>query len=478
MIKDISQLPTRYEPLVSTFGERAKTTFVAPEKDIAILKTLIARMESSRQSKIMFLLAPTGSGKTTFIHSLEIFLTDKVTNVDRLPPGHSLSVLEISAYLAALPIKKGITIINFDGREAPAFDEAEYRTFLVQLNAILRMRNDLLILWPVNQREFAEKMVALQEEIGGRSAFGANSIYEMKGLSKPQFKVVLEKILQLANWHLDDAAVSWSEVEKQEQATNSIGSYLDGVQELISERFDTGKIGIIPPEVVFVLSSGLPTIRDVCRNLRRADSYYVEASRLLMYTKRSNVVEWWQERNKELTTALPYIVALLNAQLISVSGSTVVHSVMQYGPTDLSDLLKNAQKNMGNAKKVASSSELYKYSLGQEVDNREYGLTVKGETKDFYAILQSHSKTHHKEINQSVVKLINSTGGKLINPSYEVVVGLDRGLMVDVQCDRVGERVNLEFHHKAESEATNNKVAIYILEKLKEYAINYGLAKP
>lgn len=34
----------------------------------------------------------------------------------------------------------------------------------------------------------------------------------------------------------------------------------------------------------------------------------------------------------------------------------------------------------------------------------------------------------------------------------------------------------LEFHHKADGESTTNKVAIYVLEKLKEYAINYGLA--
>ena len=458
MIKDISQLPTRYEPLVTTFGERAKTTFVLPEIDMAVLKTLAARIESAGQSKLMFLLAPTGSGKTTFIHSLEIFLADKVSAVVRLPQGHLLFVLEIPSYLATIPTGKGITVVNFDGREAPFFDEAEYRTFLVQMNAILRTRGDLLILWPVNQREFAEKMVVLQEEIGGRSAFGTNDIYDMRGLSKTQYKIVLEKILQLANWHLEDAAISWDEVEKQEQNAHSVGSYLDGVQGLISERFDVGKIGIALPKIVFVLSSGLPTIRDVCLNLRRADSYYVEASRLLMYTRRSNVAEWWQERSKELTTGLPYIVALFNAQLVSVSGSTMVHSVMQYGPSDISNLLTGAQKNMGNAKKVASSSELYKYSLGQEVDNREYGLTVKAETKDAYAVLQSLSKTRHREINRSVVELINATGGSLLNPSYEIPGGLDKGLLVDVQCDRVGERINLEFHHKAELEASNNKV--------------------
>lgn len=40
----------------------------------------------------------------------------------------------------------------------------------------------------------------------------------------------------------------------------------------------------------------------------------------------------------------------------------------------------------------------------------------------------------------------------------------------------VVQPVYLEFHHKADSETTPNKVSIYILGKLMEYAINFGIA--
>ncbi len=478
MIKNISQLPTRYEPLIRTFGEKAKTTFVEQLSDIAVMKTVIARMESAQQGKIMFIFGKPGVGKTTFIHSLEVFLADRIAKVQRLPKGHELSVLGIPNYIANLPQLDGVTVVNFDEREAPYFDEAEYRTFLIQLNGILRSRPDLLILWPVNQRGFAKKLTSLLEEIGGRSAFGAKSIYDIDGLSKEQYKIVFQKILQIANWHLEDAAIGWDELERIENGAESVGRYLDDIQELISERFDTGKIGVNLPELVFVLSSGKPEIRDVCRNLRRADSYYVEASRLTMYTKKSNAADWWEERSKKLTTALPYIVALFNAQLVSVSGSTVVHSVLQFGPEDMANLASGVQKNIGNAKRVVSSSELYKYSIGQDVDSREYGLNVKEETRSAYDQLQVLSKNRHLEINKSIVSMVNAAGGGLDNAKFEVPCGIKNGLFADVQISQGDKRINFEFHHKATAETGNNKVAIYILGKLKEYAINYGLVSP
>lgn len=51
-------------------------------------------------------------------------------------------------------------------------------------------------------------------------------------------------------------------------------------------------------------------------------------------------------------------------------------------------------------------------------------------------------------------------------------------MSIDAIADRGSETFYLEFHHKADSETDNNAVAIYILEKLKEYAINYRIAKP
>lgn len=480
MIKNIQQLPSRYEPLTRTLGENAKTTFFEPAADMQPMKTLVAQMRSSNQGKWMFVYHPSesGAGKTTFIHSLPLFLPEQIEAVHRLPPPANITYEQIPAYLNSIPSSKLVKVVNFDQHESLYYSEEQYRSLLVQVNGILRNRHDLLLLWPVNDKAFAERLVTLQKRIGGLSAFGAHPIYEMKGLAKNQFSQVLNRILTVANWTLSDAAIDSSEIDVLAAKADNIGGFLDLVQAAIAARFDTGTIGFTPPKLVFVLSSGKPEVRDVCRNLRRADSYYVEASRLMMYTKRSNVAEWWQERNKVLTTALPYIVALFDAQLLAISGSAVVHSVLNFGPPQLVGLASNVTKNLGNGKKVMTSTELLKFSNGMEVDSREYGLVVKDETLAAYAKIQEQSKLKHKEINRSVMQMLEAAGGGFTNFEFERAAGLTNGLQVDVLADREGERHFIELHHKADSETDNNSVAIYILGKLKEYAINYRLATP
>jgi energy-coupling factor transporter ATP-binding protein EcfA2 len=470
----ITALPTRYEPLTNAFGDKAKMTFVLGNDDISAAKRFIAAAESARQGKLLFVSAESGAGKSTFVHSLEIFLSDKVQSVIRLPPPHELEVAAIPGYLARLPVAPKFTIVNFDGREAPYFNEPEYQTFLGALNGVLRQRPDLLVFWPVTDEGFAQKLIALLQKVGGTSAFGLNPLYKLVGVVKEQYQLVLEKILQIANWRLDDAAVSTTEVDTLVQENERVGAFLDSLQRLIAQRFDVGGVGVAFPTLTLVISSGEPKIREICRSLRRADSYYIEASRLLMYTRRSNVAEWWQNRATHLKSALPHVIALLNAQLVSMSASSVVHSVLQFGEPSLRSLAGGVRADRGNAKRVMSSSELFKFVQGEAVDNREYGSSVGTETYDSYARIQAASETRHRAINESILQLVQDAGATLQSLAYEQ--NLVRGLQTDATYQGVAGTIALEFHHKAAAESTNNKIAIYVLEKLKEYAVNYGLA--
>ena len=471
----ITSLPTRYEPLMSTLGARAKMTFVQPEEDIVAIKRFLAAAESSSQGKVLFLSAPSGTGKSTFVHSLEVFLSDRIGAVVRLPPPHELAVSEIPAFLAKLPIQSKFTIVNFDGREAPYFNEPEYQTFLGALNGLLRTRRDLLVVWPVTDTTFSEKLIQLLERVGGKSAFGIAPQIQLNGISQDRFILVLNKLLQVANWSLEDAAISDSEVAALVDKTERIGVFLDELQSLIATRFDVGDMGIEFPTVLIAISSGESKIREVTRSIRRADSYYIEASRLLMYTKQSNVAEWWSNRSTNLRSALPHVIALFNAQLVSVSASTVVHAVLQHGDPDLKALVAGVRADRGNAKRVMESSELFKYLSGEALDNREYGSSVKEETLQSFSKIQAQSDRKHRAINDAILKLAAESGAAM--PSLVLERSLVPGLQTDATFKEAGKpTIALEFHHKATSESTNNKLAIYVLEKLKEYAINYGLA--
>jgi energy-coupling factor transporter ATP-binding protein EcfA2 len=120
--------------------DKAKTTFIPCEDDLEKAKRLIASSESAGQGKFCFLEAPSGSGKSTFVHSLEIFMSDKVGQVVRLPQPHELKLSDIPGHIAGLKRGKKFTVVNFDNREAPLFNPPEYQTFLGELNGVLRSR--------------------------------------------------------------------------------------------------------------------------------------------------------------------------------------------------------------------------------------------------------------------------------------------------------------------------------------------------
>lgn len=470
----IKSLPTRYEPLFGVFGDKVKTTFVQNDSDLEELKRFISSADSAHQGKLLFLQGMSGVGKTTLIHSLEVFVADKIASVVRLPPAHELPVGNIPSFVAAIPVSNRHTVVNFDAREAPHFDEAEYRTFLVELNGILRTRHDVLVIWPVNDDAFAQRMVDLLRQIGGDSAFGVTPSYSMKGLPRDKFRLALEKLLMMANWTLDDAAVTANEADNLIAKAERVGAFLDDLHRLIVNRFDLGGIGIAFPNLVLAISSSEPKIRETCRSLRRADSYYIEGSRLLMYTKRSNVADWWQSRSDNLKSALPHVIALFNAQLVSVSASAFVHSILQHGTEDLKSLVTGVRADKGNARRVVESSELFKFVSGAAIDNREYGSSVKEDTYLSYDRVQALSDEKHKSINTALMRMVVDCGATMTDMGYEV--SLVPGLQTDVAFTLAGQQIALELHHKKAEEATANKLAIYILEKLKEYAINYGLS--
>ena len=156
--------------------------------------------------------------------------------------------------------------------------------------------------------------------------------------------------------------------------------------------------------------------------------------------------------------------------------------MLQEGTPELKELVQGVQANSGNAITVMQSSELVKFLKGEAVDNREYGSSAKQETLDSYARIQKVSDTQHLAINKAVItqalKALRAEGGEMQVENFSFEKQLRPGLQSDVVYPSTAGPIAIEFHHKAATETVNSKVAVYILTKLKEYAINYGIAKP
>lgn len=465
-------IPTRFESLRATFQDQVPTILVRVEEDIERFARIGLQIQAARQGKLVFLFGDSGSGKTTACYSLPIFLPDYFSAEYTLPPPYELQHGDIPKYIAnSIPKNRNITVVSIDGRETPDIDPDVFRSLLMQLNRLLRDRPDLLLVWPVTDPNFANRAVTALRQFGGHSAFTTDPIITLKGVPREQFTTVLEKMLHVAGWNLQDAAVTWEEVKDLAQSAHNIGTFLDRVQALVAQRTSLENLGIVLPTLVFAVSSD-GQVQEVCRGLRRADTYYIEAARLLMETRESNVAEWWRERQHKPQSSLPYVISSFNAQLVAISPSTVVYAVGLYGDSTLRHLAKGPQQNRGNARMAMQSTEFWRFFKGQRDFRRWGGQKPSSKTREAYARIQAVSKKYHKIINEALIRLALDAGLELKNPRFEVHL-TSGSLQTDVV---VNDSVAIEFHHVSEAECTPNKIAIYVLEKLREYAVDFGLA--
>ncbi len=471
-------IPSRFEPLQETFGEQVPTILVRVEKDLELFSRIGVTIQTARQGKLVFLYGEPGVGKSTAGYSLPIFLPDFYSSQIRVPPPWELPHEQIPTFIyKSVPRQtKGITVVTIDRRETPDIDVQVFRSVLMQLNGMLRDRADLLLLWPVNDPDFANRAVATLQQFGGQSAFATEPIVALNGVPREQFRLVLERMLNVAGWDLSEAAVTWAEVDAIAADSPNVGTFLDRVQNLVSQRTNLKDKGVQLPTLVFAISSD-GTIQQVCRGLRRADTFYIEANRLLMHTRESNIAQWWKARENDPQSCLPYIVSMFQAQLVSLSPSSVVYAAGLFGTEKLKGLAVGPVPNRGNARSAMKSTEFYKYFAGRRDRQHWGGQRPSPKTLEAYRRIQAVSKEDHKDINRAILTLALDAGLALENIQYEQQLTAG-GLQTDVTAQFGGVQVAIEFHHKAATECKESKIAVYVLEKLKAYAIDYRLAQP
>ncbi|MGE5560144.1 MAG: ATP-binding protein [Chloroflexota bacterium] len=472
-------IPSRFEPLQEAFGDsRWPTVLIRTDSDIDLFKRLAVKVRTARQGKLVFLYGESGSGKTTICASLRVFLPDDYAQPVFLPPPWELPHDQIPAYISANFRRKPdsrIQIVAIDRREMPELDDVAFKRLLTQINGLLRTRPDLLLIWPVTDEAFAKRAADLLVQCGGHSALTGDPIIRVTGVQQRDYHMVLERMLNVMAWDLADAAVTWGEVDQLASQAASIGAFLDSVQRLVAERTELPDNDIKFPTLVIALSSDGP-IQQVCSQLRRANSYYIEGARLLQETRESNAAEWWLKRRDE-RYSLPFVIGQFQAQLVSLTPTAVVAAAGLHGGDGIKPLVARSGRTRSGAVKSLMATEFYRYFTGQGDGVAPSGARPTLATLAAYQRVRDLSETRHLEINRAIVTLALDAGLKLGEVTYEERL-TPRGLRTDAALRHEGHTVALEFHHKSKGECTPNKVAIYLLEKLKVYAIDYGLATP
>lgn len=476
----VLSIPTRYEGLVDSVGaNQLSHVLIESPADIAALKSALVEVSASGQGKLLFLVGETGTGKTTLAHCAQVYLSAIVSAVVTPPPDYELPLTDLPAWLHTniAPIRpRGITVINLDGREIPAVDASARQAAMVNLNAYLRRTRGVLAVWPVINRPFADELSKFLQQVGGNSALTRNPIYTVVGLEHSRYFDALQLLLSTTGTRLEDAAITRQEAEDCVAGSSSLGDYLGRIQTLVVQRYDLGELGASLPRVSIVVSSNGDAI-EACRMLRRGNKFLADPERLLQFSRANVADDWRRIGGRNARHSLAFIASLFEVRLVHLSGSMVVNACAFSDYDPLRALVRTKYPNpvRQNAANTISGSSLMRSLNGNE-DVAPAGGAVSAAVSDAFIAIQDHSKDWHRQINESVVKVLTQQLSVVLpHLKYEYRPHARDELRVDCWFQRGARPETLEFTHRKATELSTATISSYALSKLMDYARDYGL---
>jgi hypothetical protein len=477
----VVMVPTRYEALIEAVGqEHVGQVLLESPPDLAAIKEALVEVTSSAQSKLLFLLGGTGVGKTTLAASSQLYLANFVSRVVVPPPDYELPLSDLPGWLhkTVLPAdrEKGIVVVNLDGRELPARDAPAHQAAMVNLNAYLRRTKNLLAVWPVINRAFAEDLIRLLEEVGGKSALVQKPICEVVGIPKNRYFDALQLLLSTTGTRLDDAAVTRAEAEALVDNSPTIGEYMTSIHGLVVARYDIGELGTQLPRVSIVVSSNGDSA-DACRMLRRGNKYLADPERLLQFS-RANVADDWRKYGaRNARHSLPFIASLFEVRLLHLTGSMVVNACAFSKDQRFQDIVRAHYPSpvKTNAANTIRTSSLMR-SLTDQEDVGPAGGAASKEVSNAYLAVQELSKEAHGTINRAIVAVLtDQLQVELPKLQFEFQPHAHEALQVDCWFERRDRPETLEFTHRKVDELSPASISSYVLGKIRDYARDYGL---
>ncbi|MES9553254.1 MULTISPECIES: hypothetical protein [unclassified Streptomyces] len=472
------KIPTRFEHILG--DERLSSTplIVRVPQDMKKFEILRRTTEIQGGGILAFLSGSSGCGKTTSAWSASINMADRFESV--LPVPATVPLREISAWLEGnipAPTKKSLLVL-LDGREA-SDDTVGLRQFMASLNQLLRGRQDVIVVWPTTSDEWKQELISMARTVGGNSLTPKSADVTISGPPKSSWNDVLERLFIQLDQRLEDLGLSSDYTEESITNSDTVGEFLGAVRDEIAERVDMVQISQDLPEILFVVTSTSAVVGEANR-LRRAGTMVLKAEELVGYSPRSEAGKWWQERNSSPQHHLAYVISLFRAKLVTMTPSSVVYAIAEYGPEDMRSALreKGIGKSPANADTTFKSTDFSKYINGSGVN--ELTSTTKGKTSDTvldsFAFIQGSSASRHKVINQAICAIAEKNV-----PAFSASTGrfeVDLGEQ-DTYADAVipfGEReLHMEFHHLSDAHCKAASIAAYIMKKLRVYSNHYNI---
>lgn len=346
-------LPNRWEILEQEARQRnvPLKPLITPVQDaIAEIERELRRIRETGIGRLYIISGVTGSGKTTFLNSLRLFV-DEVTV-------HSIKIATIDSResivtaLAALnrdPHKN--TVVVLEGRETTgAFRSEEIDILLATLNQDFRdgVGRKTLFVIPTTSQAVAQSVSERAYTVGGMTS-RTKPFYVFNGPPRSSFVSIANDTLRALNESrtLAEYGISDTMAKGIAESVESIGSFMERCYEEINDRkqvvlnhASATKRKRVHLWMVFCsLENNSRNNYDIIRSLTFGEYQHVQVKRVLIGD--SKEVRHWEHRPDAFSVAAQY----LDLRLTYMPLRTANAIVSSYGDNDLVDYLKTLEKD-------------------------------------------------------------------------------------------------------------------------------------
>lgn len=472
---DIS-LPDRYDMLARKAVNQL-TQIIAPvDSALEHIDALHSDMRASSRGAFLIIRGDSGTGKSTFIHTIGLFRDEVETTTFSKDQdvGDSLNSLG--------PTKKKLRVVVFEGREALTDVSKELLEKSIHaINAFVRTPAGemTIVAWPANRDDLANSLSSLATEIGAEALVGLGEpVFRFQGPPKDQFIPIVNRTLALLNQGetLHDLGISDERSEQLVKESSTIGVFLAKVRrDLLSNQRQLATLAKKEVcRVWIVVLAGNEPEGDIDA-LTRGTMYSADIDRMLSVTN-ANIVKDLQEFPEKLGLLGTY----LDARVLHVPVLAALAAVRTYA----SDGLRNTMRAAGmsvtaekDAKERFDETNLLASFRDQPIGARKVGGKVGPNSVAAFEKITNIASTNDVQLNRAIADCLKDLG---VITDYDVEKDFGTGMTrrTDIVATTATSTIRLEIMWRRKTGRA--EIANYVLGKLYNYgrAIGYLSTPP
>lgn len=461
-------LPDRFEGLHETAGDRDITKIIAPvDYGINMIQDIYEEIDSSGRGSFLILLGNSGSGKTTFLRTLNLF----IENVEILTISNEMDIRsEISKFAES---EYELRVVIIEGRESILdMSNVEVTTAIHAINSFIRSvkGKKSLVVWPCNDKDIVDNLVETSRTVGGTSLLGLeNTYFSFEGPDKSQFVHIAKQTVELLNngKTLLDFGITDEIADSYVNDASTIGEYLKLINSAVRKNKNFVRNLKVKDHCkmwVIVLGQNQPS-KDV-EALTKGEFLDADIQRLLVSTGANLVQDL-----KKIPDKIALLSNYLDTKIIYIPIIDALSIVRNYANDDLKSVMKT--KGMSLKKDAQIGERLQNSELVRmiQMDTKlmgKKGVTGSNSLNAFGKLLEI-SETNDRLLNDAFGRALQENG---YIEEYLTEQNFGGGLTrrTDLLCKISGKELRLEFMWRKNT--SKAEIANYTLTKL----YNYGRA--